>query len=72
MLHASECSSVNYLKIYLESLGCVVLKNVFFLVYVTMSTNSWLYFTLIGCWLAMSENTLLNSIILKNPKSISC
>jgi hypothetical protein len=53
-------------------LGCVVFKNIcFFLVYVTMCTRSWLWFTLIACWLAMSEKALLKSIILKIPKSVS-
>jgi hypothetical protein len=36
-----------------------------------MSTHSWLWFTLIGCWLSMSEKTLLKSIILKIPQNQS-
>jgi hypothetical protein len=44
-------------------------KDRLLLVYVTMSLQSWLWFTLIGCWLAMSEMTLLKSITHKNPKS---
>jgi hypothetical protein len=35
-----------------------------FSVFVTMSIHSWLLFTLIACWLAISEDMSLKSIIL--------
>jgi hypothetical protein len=52
------------LKIHLELLACVVFQNIWsYLVFVTMSIRSWLLFFLIACWIAISEEILLKSII---------
>jgi hypothetical protein len=62
-LKAFECPSV----IAFENLSrivslCGFQKNWSFSVFVTMSIHSWLLFTLIACWLAMSEEMFLKSI----------
>jgi hypothetical protein len=64
MLKAPECSSV----IAFENLSSFVslcgFQNIWsFSVFVTISIHSWLLFTLIACWLAISEEMSLMSII---------
>jgi hypothetical protein len=63
-LEISECSIV----IAFENLSRIVslcgFQNIWsFLIFVTMSIHSWLFFTLIACWLAISEEMSLKSII---------
>jgi hypothetical protein len=63
-LKSSECSSV----IAFENLSRIVILCGFqkiwsFLVFVIISIHSWLLFTLIACWLAISEEMPLKSII---------
>jgi hypothetical protein len=63
-LKSSECSSV----ISFENLSRIVIlcgfQNIWsFLVFVTILIHSWLLFTLIACWLAISEEMPLRSII---------
>jgi hypothetical protein len=63
-LKSSECSSV----IAFENLSRIVIlcgfQNIWnFLVFVTISIYSWLLFTLIAFWLAISEEMPLKSII---------
>jgi hypothetical protein len=63
-LKSSECSSM----IAFENLSRIVIlcgfQNIWsFLVFVTISIHSWLLFTLIACWLAISEEMSLKSII---------
>jgi hypothetical protein len=63
-LKSSECSSV----IDFKNLSRIVIlcgfQNIWsFLVFVTISIHSWLLFTLIACWLAISEEMRLKSII---------
>jgi hypothetical protein len=63
-LKTSECSSI----IAFENLSRIVSLCGFqnswsFLIFVTISIHSWLLFTLIVCWLAISEEMPLESII---------
>jgi hypothetical protein len=63
-LKISECSRV----IAFENLSRIVslgdYQNIWsFSIFVTMSIHSWLLFTLIACWLAISEEMSLKSII---------
>jgi lipopolysaccharide export system protein LptC len=64
MSHASKCSSVTFWKIYQELLSCMVSK-IFAFFGLCNHVYSFMALTLFVWWLAMSETTVLKSIILK-------
>jgi hypothetical protein len=67
-LKTSECSSIITFENLSRTISLCGFQNIWsFLILVTMSIHSWILFILIACWLAISEETPLESSI-----SFSC
>jgi hypothetical protein len=63
-LKISECSRVIAFENLYRIVSLCDFQNIWtFSVFVTMSIHSWLLFTLIACWIAISEEMSLKSII---------
>jgi hypothetical protein len=63
-LKSSECSSVISFENPSRIVNLCGFQNIWsFLVFVIISIHSWLLFTLIACWLAISEEMPLKSIL---------